>query len=704
MANLIFMSRSRLTYRQIRTNWLHCLILLLLSNPFAQAQVPLIDSLKHELEQSPHDSTRILIYLDLYEALPAERLEEAEHYLIQAVELGKLIENRQYYFEALFEYGVHLITYEASIEISLPILLEALDIAKNLKDEVRVAATLYEIAEAYYYAGQLDNAFLFYKDGLKFCQRRNFKDQEMLNLLALGNILDEKGDSDEAIYYYEKGQRIAEQQRDSIWMGYFYNNIADISREKKNFKNAIFYFTKALNVLNTPEDLCLVYANLGQLYTTEKKFVQAKENLEKALELGLEYKIIDELFNVYTRWGDYYTDLGQFEKAFAEFDKVDNLISKYSKDYLDEFNAYVQIDLYKSKATAYEKAAVPERALQYYHKYQSIEDSLFNKEKRNLLLSLDTKYKMEQKEIENKLLKIEAQAYRSRMQKNTITLVATVFIAILSVVFAYFLFLYSNRRKFYAQKLEEEVKERTEDLKMANLKLERSNSELESFASISSHDLKEPLRTIAGFTSMLESNFKNNNYENAPVAIDFIKTNVQRMFRLVEDVLAYSKADDKDEIQDMVTFQEIQRHVEDNLITLKEETSAEINFELMKTEMDQLMLPAKLKIVFKNLVENGIKYNNSTPPKVNIHLENKGKTYVFLIQDNGIGIEKQYHETIFKMFKRLHTRDEYSGTGIGLANCKKIIESLGGKLFLQKSNKSGSVFIVEIPQVDYNTK
>ena len=127
-----------------------------------------------------------------------------------------------------------------------------------------------------------------------------------------------------------------------------------------------------------------------------------------------------------------------------------------------------------------------------------------------------------------------------------------------------------------------------------------------------------------------------------------------------------------------------------------EEKNAEVIYGTGLAKTDSPMLPARLKVVFKNLIENGIKYNKSEKPKVVISYAEQAGKHIFLFTDNGIGIAPEYRESIFDMFKRLHTREEYAGTGIGLAICKKTVETLGGRLYLNRSDDTGTEFCLEI--------
>ncbi len=208
--------------------------------------------------------------------------------------------------------------------------------------------------------------------------------------------------------------------------------------------------------------------------------------------------------------------------------------------------------------------------------------------------------------------------------------------------------------------------------------LRRSNLELEQFAYVASHDLQEPLRKVASFCQLLQRRYHGQLDERADSYIDFAVEGAKRMQTLINDLLAFSR------VGRTKNFAPVDMNValDDALSSLEtrlEEADAVITGDPLPTIQGDRTL---LTQVFFNLVGNAVKFRGEDPPEVHITVERQGDEWVFCCSDNGIGIEPQYAERIFVIFQRLHTRDKYTGTGIGLAMCKKIVEFHGGRMWL----------------------
>lgn len=249
-------------------------------------------------------------------------------------------------------------------------------------------------------------------------------------------------------------------------------------------------------------------------------------------------------------------------------------------------------------------------------------------------------------------------------------------------------------------------KKAEEDLKHYSIELERSNRELEQFASIASHDLQEPLRVVAGFAQLLEKRYIDKLNPEATEFISYMVDGVNRMQRLIKDLLEYSKITTRSKPFRNIDCDSV---VESALLNLKfslEESGAVITHDKLPEIMAD---EGQLVQLFQNLIGNGIKYHGKVPPRIHISAERTEKTtvplpkngakngWLFSVQDNGIGIDPQYSERIFKIFQRLHSRDEYPGTGIGLAICNKIVERHGGHIWVDSKIGQGSVFYFIIP-------
>lgn len=230
-------------------------------------------------------------------------------------------------------------------------------------------------------------------------------------------------------------------------------------------------------------------------------------------------------------------------------------------------------------------------------------------------------------------------------------------------------------------------------LDASNKELQRSNEDLEQFAYISSHDMKEPLRTIGSFTSLLKRRYTKKLDDDAEEYFDFVTEGVSRMSSLISSLLTYSTIGRKEASFNEVDLNKIIKLKIQDLSKIIEEKNAGVyvsKLPVIRCEENQI------GIVFYNLILNGIKFNKQNEPKIWIDFEERDKYWVFSVRDNGIGIAPQFQSQIFEIFKRLHTREEYSGTGIGLSLCNKIIHQHYGKIWLQSKEGKGATFYFSI--------
>lgn len=224
--------------------------------------------------------------------------------------------------------------------------------------------------------------------------------------------------------------------------------------------------------------------------------------------------------------------------------------------------------------------------------------------------------------------------------------------------------------------------------------LERSNAELKKFAYVASHDLQEPLNQVANYVQLLEMRYEEELDEDAKEFIDFAVEGVSLMQTLIDDVLAYSKVDIQGVEFQLTSVGTALERALSNLRGRISETRAIITSEPMPTVMAD---STQLMQLFQNLIGNAIKFRSSASPEIYIGAERLEDAWQFSVKDNGIGIDLQFAERIFVIFQRLHTRDEYAGTGMGLAICKKIVECHRGRIWVESELGQGSTFYFTIP-------
>lgn len=298
--------------------------------------------------------------------------------------------------------------------------------------------------------------------------------------------------------------------------------------------------------------------------------------------------------------------------------------------------------LYKLLSEAYEKSGNYPEAMEYQRKYSQVLLDNFKVDKVLYMGAVQKDFEKEQKELETIMLK----------QKN-------------------------------------------EEIRLYVDQLERSNEELKQFAHAASHDLREPVRMIVSYTELLEMSLKNQINSEQQEFFNYLKEGGRRINEMIAGILAFSKVNSHDELM-TVDLNHTMAKVKENLKLAIAAKNARVECDKLPTVMSNSVLMIQL---FQNLISNAIKYNQSARPTVRITVSQEGVYNRFCVSDNGIGIEDRYRESVFDMFSRLHNREQYSGSGIGLAICKKIIERMGGTIWNSENKNKGTDFVFTLPAV-----
>ncbi len=242
-------------------------------------------------------------------------------------------------------------------------------------------------------------------------------------------------------------------------------------------------------------------------------------------------------------------------------------------------------------------------------------------------------------------------------------------------------------------------KRQEQALQAANAALTRSNADLQQFAYSASHDLQEPLRMVATYSELLKREFSGRLGANGDQYIGYAIEGALRMEQLLQDLRAYALASstDQEPTEDVEADE-----VLDRALAVLDTAITESGTSVTRGTLPRVHIHGfRLEQVFQNLISNAIRYRSTESPRIHVAAERRGNSWLFSVQDNGIGIAPEYKEQVFEIFKRLHSTAEYPGTGMGLAICQRVVERAGGRIWVESERGRGATFFFTVPCREY---
>ncbi len=610
----------------------------------------------------------------------------------------------------------------------------AFDLAKVIAYKKGEASSLNHIGIGYDVQGDLDKAMNYYQAASDAAADMDDKIGVRSYTNNVGLIHMRRGDYKKAMECFHKALEMVDEEKDKELASILLNNIGIIHSGEERYEKALEYFNYSLKIergLNNPLGVSMALTNIGEQYQElgqkakalicyKEALAIAKKNGDKVGEsillsnmgeahfenglLDLAEEFFPEALGLAKEVGDKGTIsqvLNNFAKLKSKQGKHQEAI-KYAQEGLliarEMGDKRAVTDLFETLTQSYVENEDFEKAFEYKNLHNQAKDSLFSAEKSKQILELSTQYETKRKETENALLKEQQAKNEAIIRQRTTIGLAVALILILMSIIAFILYNSNRQKNKYSQRLENEVTERTSDLEESNVKLRSSNKELERFAYIASHDLKEPLRNIMSFTRLIERRLPEETKSDKDIEeyFSFIVNNTKQMHQLIEDVLEYSRIGNVKPESENIEIVEVAASVVNVLNSTLKDRNVKVNIgDLPRVKANS----SQLFLVLKNLIENGIKYNKSSHPVISVFCATKNGMHEITVADNGIGIEGDYHNRIFGMFKRLHNREEFQGSGLGLSICKKIIQSLGGDIWVESKAGAGSKFTFSLPLI-----
>lgn len=525
----------------------------------------------------------------------------------------------------------------------------------KLNDQEGLCGDYYDLGTLFFYQGNNKEALMNYRKAQSIAVRNGLKVMVFNTISALGSTYEKMGRGEMALDLYHEALLLANEMQYSSGISYALHNLGSGYANIGEYSKALSYFEKALKNKNIKTDkwgAAGTYLSIGKSLTELKEYKEAEVNLKTAARISKE-------LNSKSR-------MAEVEQALAKLYKVTGQI------YMEE------------------KSLI---------RYIELRDSILNEETLTKIGGRKFAYEMQKKEKEIFLLQKQAEVLESKQKianlRNQIGVLVATFVGITALFF----FVNYRRQKALTAELQgknEEISQITEKIKVQNHLLEQSNTELKNFAYVASHDLKEPLRMVNSFSGLLNKRYDTVLDDRGREYMYYITDAVERMEQLLDDLLNYSRLNTSTQAPEIVKTGNVAAAVKMNLTSRIEEKGAEViipfdkmpNITGYKLQFSQLL---------QNLIANGLKFHDgSRSPEVIVDVQERSKDYLFSIKDNGIGISENNKKKIFEMFTRLHTRQEFEGTGIGLSTCKKIVERHGGKIWVESVKGEGSTFFFTI--------
>ncbi|MFN8286965.1 MAG: ATP-binding protein [Chitinophagales bacterium] len=527
--------------------------------------------------------------------------------------------------------------YEKAIEICNSV-LEKLD-----EDDISdVSYKIYmTLGNSYQLKGELFSAQEAYMKGLKHLESKTQLNDREKGFLAsfyynVSLLLSTTALNITSEEYLLKSIEIYSQLKQYFKLSKCYVAYAGVFEAKKDYLTAIDYLFKALELdtrTNDAYSLALTRANLGILHLRVKKMDEAFKYLGEALVYYEENKMAYETAMVKTNMGETLFENDKKEEGVRLLQEAEEL-------FLQLDNKRELSNIYQLLGRVLGDLEDYKNAFNYQRKYTESLKFFYDVEKTNALTRAKKEFETEQKEKEATLLRLK-----------------------------------------------------NEEIRHYVVKLERSNNELKQFAHVASHDLREPLRMISSYMGLLKKSINGSITAQQEEFISFALDGAKRMEQLIVDLLRLAKVDANPRME-KVKIQSVVDEVKLNLeMLLKDKNALIISSDLPEIIADRTMMLQ----LFQNIIGNGIKYNQNAQPTVKVKCAYRASELEISISDNGIGIPEQFRERVFEIFKRLHTSQEYSGSGIGLAICRKIVETMNGKISIDENTQGGTVFRITFP-------
>lgn len=579
----------------------------------------------------------------------------------------------------------------------------------NYYSESAIEHTVYNLGAlidiSLYYLKDLDLMYYYVNRLQKLSRQYTTPSLQIVSRFKLAQLLSEAGKAENALNTLREAYPYLNKTDDKGFLNLYYQSLVNSFIETEQADSAYYYLDVLQEVTSYAEgdprncyvivsrlrsemsmrDIEILPDNFNLCYDSTLKTIK-RQKRAGAQDFSTLYVKSKHLFS---------------QKKYSELDEVLEVLIQYANKSQDVAMLVKAYNLRYESLDARGRTTEALRAHVQLLKHTNALHRLSFSQSQNII---SNQLNLELAAERNRILAIENQNQKLEIDKDRGVFILFILgFIILGLLITYFSKLSRDNAR-ESKKLEMLVKQRTEELENSNAallstnkELTESNTELERFTFIASHDLKTPLHNMINFAGLLERKLKKEEDKEVKDYLSYILEGGKRMNMLIEDVLEFSKLSKKNTREEKKAV---------NLNSLTEEAKRSVSgyseyknaaLEVPESLPTLYVNPAKVFILFKNLIENGIKYNESENPRITITHEVNHDALSIFVEDNGIGIKKEFHDRIFTMFSRLHNYSDYAGSGLGLSICKKVVEELNGKIGFTSVPGEGTVFRIDLP-------
>ncbi|MFK7923381.1 MAG: ATP-binding protein [Bacteroidia bacterium] len=530
------------------------------------------------------------------------------------------------------------------INEALKMQLQVIDMCRVTKDTVMLAEGYQNLADIYTGQGDYEKALKAYLTGLQLAKTATILEPRlMMNLLSsTAAVYLKLREPEKADRYLASNFKLADSLQSAYGLAKY-----------EQYKGASLLMQGQFTTAHT------YFRNADRYFLAENLYADQAENKLNIARLLL----IDE----------------QASQCLALLDSIQRLATQIQRPELE-------MQLTKLRADAFNSLGRKDLAYDNLYRYLQLRDSIFGTPVRLDFALAESGIAVSK--IEEEIAEIKEAQQVARRQMIIGGMIAGFILLLVLLLMGY-------QRNRALNRVNKILAQKNEEIFMQNERLASSNEELRQFAHITSHDLREPLRSIGGFSTLLERKFKGKLDERGQEYLDFITSGVRRMDSLLADLMNYSVIGILEQKFEPVEIEKIISNIIETMHREKRAQGARIKIKNLPVIVAD---ERQMGILFENLIDNAVKFRSKDGPKIEINCQKEGESYLFSIKDNGIGMDEAYQEQIFSLFLRLHANSsEYEGTGVGLSICRKIVQQHKGRIWINSQKELGTTVYFLLP-------